>query len=129
MLRTTDEYLCYVCGPLTTDANRNPVDKAEQLANVNRAIEIGFWLQLMGYDVIIPHLNWIYGEHLKSLGFEFGWEDWYKQWDFTLLDRCRYLYFIDPSHGSDDELERAEALGLVIFRDFSEVPFVERVEC
>lgn len=86
--------------------------------NVLAANRIGKLLALKGHYVFVPHT------------MTYGWEEAlsYEQVldiDLSILRKwATAVYYLGSSPGADRELEEAHRLGLTVFRDLAEVPFI-----
>ena len=102
----------YVGGPLSNS------DPAQVELNIHRASYVGYMLMMMGHYPYVPHCNERMENHGKGI---LSYEDWMRL-DFTFLDSCDAFFYIASSPGTDRELARAESRGMIIFKDYTEVP-------
>jgi hypothetical protein len=92
--------------------------------NTDVAIVIGNALIEKGHFVFVPHVSHYIHTH-ASCKRDYG-EWWYDE-DMTFLDHwATALYYISPSKGADLELQKAQQLGLKIFRSLDEVPEIPK---
>lgn len=112
----------YICGPLSAPTR----DQIE--ANIQDAVVIADWCMERGHDAHCPHAATdpieVFNERYGRT--RLGYED-YMRLDLGLIEHwATALFYLRPSPGADRELAAAQAKGLVIFRDISEVPNVRQ---
>lgn len=111
----------YVAGPFTplSDDKHKCIHEASQ--NVHRAIRVALKLIEKGHYPFVPHLGYyiqVNPAYKKDLGQEF-----FYAYDNTFLDYwAEALFYIAPSFGTDNELIRADKLGLIIYYSLEDVP-------
>lgn len=100
----------YVAGPIGK--------RDEQRAGkIDRALEVGSQLLMLGYAPFIPHF-WHFAE---ERGLSGGYEQMLA-YDFTWLGACDGVLRLDgESPGADREVARARQLGLPVFHSIVEV--------
>lgn len=111
----------YISGPLTTDADGDPVTEAEQKQNVWRAMAVCFRLLEMGHYPYCPHLNYYLGQFLRGKGIGRTADEFYLPWDVAWVSKCDVLLRLGKSHGSDVELEVAEENELEICTHITDI--------
>ncbi len=105
----------YIAGPYSAP------ELAGREANVQRAAEAATQCMRRGHDAHCPHAATHPIEQIDQ-GEWVGYEQ-YMRLDFGIIDRwATALLYLGSSRGADRELERAQALGLTIFRSVDEVP-------
>ena len=96
----------YIAGPYSADTEEG-VGK-----NVKYAIQQGNKIAELGYIVYIPHLAWLWEQQFKH-----PHNFWIEQ-DQGWLDRADVLVRLKGnSKGADMEMERADAMGLLIYTE------------
>lgn len=112
----------YVAGPYTAP------DLHGELANVERAVQIGMELTRKGHYPFVPHFShYLDHAHKDRYGERLPWQFWMDM-DDAFMNCCDAFFYISSSRGADIELERATKLGLQIFFSLDEVPAVEPEE-
>lgn len=106
--------IIYIAGPITAPT------KAQERKNVLAAIEIGIEILKLGHYPFIPHLNWFMVPMMEKAGLKMGWQD-FMDWDEPFRAFCDSLYFIRPSRGADEELERTIGEGKRIYYSLAEI--------
>lgn len=105
----------YIAGPYSA------IDGATRQSNVQRAMDAGISLYLMGHFPYVPHLTHFIDERANSVGIHLKWED-YIRWDTAWLEVCDAILYLGASRGADIELDVAKKLGKQVFYSISEIP-------
>jgi len=107
----TGDLLIYLAGPISTDPTDETkyATKAQERANIRRAIDVADAFAMRGHSVFVPHLNRFW--HIRHpRGFEF----WMRQ-DENILRRCDLMVRLPgASRGADREQRYAEQNGVQV---------------
>ena len=107
----TGDLLIYLAGPISTDPTDETkyATKAQERANIRRAIDVADAFAMRGHSVFVPHLNRFW--HIRHpRGFEF----WMRQ-DENILRRCDLMVRMPgASRGADREQRYAEQNGVQV---------------
>ena len=87
-----------------------PMQISNRIDNLRRAINAAERIEIRGHTVFLPHLNEIW-----HLIYPHSDNFWMKR-DFEWIRKCDILVRLDgKSHGSDEEVKFAKALGRPTF--------------
>lgn len=97
----------YIAGPYT---------EPDPAVNTARAMDVWHEIADMGLTPFIPHLC-----HFLHIRRERPYTDWL-EWDLAWLEDCDALYRIEgASSGADIEIERAQEIGIPVFRSLEDL--------
>jgi len=115
----------YIAGKYTPQTKDVHTAAQEAAHNVHKAIVVAIALIEKGHLPFVPHLS--HYIHIDpACNIDFGNTFYYEYDNSFLIHWAEALFYIEPSHGADNELKLAKELGLKIFYSLDEVTKVKK---
>lgn len=111
----------FVSGPYGFD---DTLDTEARRGNAVNATVLAVQLLWRGHYPFVPHLYHLAAVTAAEAGLQIH-ETTFVSAGISFLKQCDAILYYLSSPGADRELEVAEQIGLDVFKDINEVPFVE----
>src|SRR6266566_82705 len=117
----------YVAGPMTPRGKDVHDGPHVFYQNVRKGMLAACEIIRKGHNPYVPHLT--YFIHLEmNAPFPKNYPFIWYSLDHAWLDFCDAFLYLEPSFGTDKELERARAKGLKIFYSLDEIPQIVELQ-